>query len=498
MLKIIRKKGFIKKVLWVLTGVIIISFGFWGTAVRYDTGNRLNYAGKIFREKISFEQFEENLLHTRNQVILRYGEEFQKVSQFLNLNAETWDRLILLHEARRRRIHIPDQAVIQAISQYPFFQRDGKFDSLLYNDVLRYIFRCKPRDFEEGIRETLMFAKLYEQETQSVSLSEQEIFGAYKKEKEKVQVSYILFPSENYKKDASIEDKEVKNFYEQHKTSFRLPPTINVEYLNLSLPENITKEDKDKLQEKINFVSEELKTNPDFKTVGAKYGLEVQESGFFSQEQPNLKIGWSYELLKKAFELKTGVINPPIETEQGFYILKVKEKRASYIPEFPEVQEKVKEALLMEKAKQISRTKAQEGLKTIREGLKNAPDKKFTDVTVAFNLTVTQTPFFSKGEYLPNIGVARDFQDAAFALNEQNRISAVVETPKGSGILYFDGKEPVKQEDFLKEKDEFAQTLLAQKKNDAFTDFLAVLRIKANLQDNVSKLKSQKTKVSDD
>ena len=493
MLKIIRKKGVIKKVLYVLTFVIVISFGFWGTAVRYNTPS-LDYAGKIFGRKISFDQFEESQLHTRNQAILRYGEEFNKISQFLNLDAETWDRLILLHEANRRGLHIPDKDVVHTIGEYPFFQRDGKFDDLLYNDILRYVFRCKPRDFEEGIRETLMFSKLYEQETKSITASDEEILEAYKKEKEKVQVSYILFPSEIYKKDIKADDLEIQNFYAQRKDTFRIPPTINVEYLKLILPENIAKQEKDKLQEKINLVSDDLKTTPDLKTVGSKYGIPVEESGFFSQEQPNLKIGWSYELLKKAFEMSEGAISQPIETEQGFYILKLKEKKNSYIPEFAEVQEKVREAVLMEKAKQISKTTAQENLKTIKEGFKNTPAKKLNDLAAGLNMSVSQTPFFSKGEYLPTLGMAKDFQDAAFDLNEQNKISDVVETPKGFCILYFDGKEPLNQENFQKEKTEFTQSFLNDKKKEAFDDFLAVLRIKANLQDNISKLKAKKTK----
>lgn len=505
MLKIIRKKGFIKKVLWVLTFVIIISFGFWGTTARVNTPNgRLDYAGKMFGKKISFEQFAESELHARHQALLRYGEEFFKISPFLNLEEEAWNRLILAQEAKRQHIKVNDQEVVESVEALPVFQRDGKFDSLLYNDIIRSFFRCKPRTFEEGIRETILISKLFQKETAAIHVSDQEVFDYYKKQKEKIQVNYILLNAENYKKDAASamsadqqEEKELKDFYEHNRNSFRVPPTINVEYLTLPFAENISKEGKNKIEEKILQISEELKKNPDLKNAGTKYNVSVQESGFFSQEQPNLKIGWSYELLKKAFELVKGEISPPIETTQGYYILKLKERRSSYIPEFLEVQEKIKDVVLGEKAKEIARTKAAEILKTMKGILQQTPDKKFNELADSVGLSVLQTPLFTKGEYLPTIGVSRDFQDAAFSLDEQNKLSDVVETPKGFCILSLQGREQAKQEDFLKEKDRFAQNLLEEKRSEAINEYLSVLRIRANLEDNIAKLKTSK-KVSEE
>jgi len=488
MLKIIRKKGFVKKVLWILTFVIIISFGFWGTTARVNTPNgRLDYAGKIFGKRISFEQFEESRIHARHQALLRYGEQFFKISPFLNLEEEAWNRLILVSEAKRQKIKVGDQEVVESIEALPVFQRDGKFDSLLYNDILRYFFQCKPRTFEEGIRETILISKLFQKETASIQVSDDEVLDYYKKQKEKIQVSYVLLNVENYKKDASFEEKELKEFYEHNKKSFRVPPTINVEYLTLPFAENIPKEEKAKIEEKINQISEELKKNPDLKSTGTKYGVDIQESGFFSQEQPNLKIGWSYELLKKAFELTKGAISPPIETTEGYYILKLKERRSSYIPEFLEIQEKIKDAVLGEKAKQIAATKAAEILKTMKEILRQTPDKKFNELADTVGLSAAQTPLFGKGEYLSTIGVSRDFQDAAFSLNEQNKLSDVVETPKGFCILYFQGREQAKPEDFLKGKEQFTQNLLTEKRSEAINEYLSVLRIKANIQDNIAK-----------
>ena len=493
MLKILRKKGFAKKVLWVVAVVIIISFGFFGTAGIMNNSKSLDYAGKIFGKKISYNEFEKSYLHTRNQAILRYGEDFYKIEQFLNMNAETWDRLILIHEAQKRRIRISNTELVQTIEQFPSFQRDGQFDALLYNNVLRYVFRCKARDFEEGMRETLMFAKLFDQATASTVMSDAEILEAYQKQKDKVQISYITFPSEDYKSQIVLNEGELQAYYDQNKNNFSVPMTVNIEYLSLPYTENITPDEKHKIQDKMDIAAEELKTKPDLAEVGKKYGIELQESGFFSQEQPNMKLGWSYELLQKAFALSPGQVSDTIETPEGCFILRNKESRPPHVPPFDEIQDKIKETLTLNKAKEIAKSKAADQFKLIQKNLANNPNKKLNDVAAEYNLKLEQTPFFAKGEYLPNIGISKDFQDAAFTLDDKNNLSQPLEIAKGFCILHLDGREPLNQETYQKEKNQFAQTLLGDKKNQAFNDFIALLRIKANLQDNIAKTKAKTT-----
>ena len=54
---------------------------------------------------------------------------------------------------------------------------------------------------------------------------------------------------------------------------------------------------------------------------------------------------------------------------------------------------------------------------------------------------------------------------------------------------------PVAQEQFNKEKPMLAQMLLLEKKNETFTDFLSQLRLKADLQENVSKTSNSENTV---
>lgn len=489
-LKILRKKGVAKKILWFVSVIIIISFGFFGQAYRLSNRGRPNYAGKVFGQKISFEQFEGTLQYTQIQGLIRYGENFYKIRPYLNLEAEAWDRLILLHEAQKRRIKISDEEVVKAIKKFPFFQKNGQYDSLVYNDILRYVFKIQPREFEEQMRDDLKLKRLYELETSHITVDEEYVSQQYKEKNEKIKVSYLVFPSENYTSQVTVDENQTQDYFQNHKNEFLMPPMINAEYLSLNFPENAKSEDVATITSKTQEIYKELSINPDLTFVSQKYNLPIQTSGFFSMEQPNFKIGWSFEVLQKIFNLEQGQLTEPIQTSSGFQIIKIKEKKESYIPEFAEVQDKVKKAMALQEAKKIAQQKAQEYLGKIQEAFGSVKLANFQETARSLGLDIHQTPAFSRGQYLPEIGLSKEFQDAAFALTEQQRLnSEVVETAKGYCILYLDELVPIDQAQYEKEVEEFAKTLITDKRNEAFGDFMTSLRLKAHLEDNVSKLK---------
>ena len=490
MLKFLRKKGVMKKILWFIAIMIIISFGFLG---QVNTPTNTGYAGKIFGKKISFEDFGKIYEQTRIQALIRYGENFSKIQPFLNLEAETWDRLTLLQEAKKRKIRIADKEVVRAIEEYPFFKREGQFDALLYNNILKYVFKVTPNEFEEGIRDSLKFKKIYEEVTSPITVSEEEVFNDYHRQNEKIKVSYVLFAANDFQKDIPYDEQKALQFYLNNKEAFRISETINVAYLSIeSQPEQTS--DKKALAEKTKTIHQELIANPDFEAVAAKNNLSLQTSGFFSFEQPNLKVGGSYEVLQKIFDMQPGQISEPMEIPQGFQIVKILEKKAAHIPEFTIVREKVQEALTREEGMHKAQEKAKQALPQIQEKLQQTTPPDFKETTQALGLNIQQTPFFNRGQYLPEIGISKDFQDAAFSLTKENNLSEVVQTTTGFSILFLDENQEVDQAAFEKDKEKFAQGIFDEKRNQAFNDFLSQLRLKANLEDNISKLKTASVK----
>lgn len=530
MLKLLRKKGFAKKVLWFIAIIIILSFGFFGTAYLLTDNKPIDYAGTILGKKVSAEEFGKAYQAVYTQALIRFGDKFSDISRFLNLEAETWDRLILLREAAKKKIKASDEEVVQAIEQYAFFQRDGHFDPLLYNDILRYAFRVSARDFEEGIRDNLKFITLFQQITAPIAVTDQEVLESFRRENEKIQASYILVTPEQFQKDVSFNGEEAKNYYAQNKNEFIVPPTISVEYISLDFPPpagqrslpkgayrpsgesltakpepkeeetatdtttpatavdqtpTVTEEMKKPVREKANVIFQDLLVNPDMPAAGGKHNVEVKSSGFFSMEQPDLALGWSYELLIKLFQMDKNAVNDPFETPQGMLIVKIREKKDSYVPEYKDVTEKVADAVRKSKAKTSAQKKAEEYLKSIQDTFAKTELKDFAQTVKTLGLEVHQTPVFGRGEYLPLVGISKEFQDAVFALTEQNNLSGVVATETGYSVVHLDSRVPADEKQFAEKKPSLSEKLLNERRTQTFNDFLSGLRLKAKITSNL-------------
>jgi peptidyl-prolyl cis-trans isomerase D len=498
MLNILRKKGVSKRIIWVIVILIILSFGLFGTAYLLSNGKTERYAGQIYGKNITVEDYNKSYQDVNVQAIIRYGDKFSSIKEFLNLESETWDRLILLEEARKRNIKVSDKEVIEKIETYPFFQRDGQFDSLLYNDILKYVFHLTPRDFEENTRETLKLTKMFDQESQSVTVNEQEVMDAFQNQNQKVQVSYILISPNQFKNKANVTEEDLKKYYEEHKNDFTSPPSINVEYLTLNYPAPKPDEKTDSpetetakkaVRDLANAISQSLAAQPDLKKAAEENKLELKTTGLFSLEHPDMSLGWSFDTFNQLFSLKQNDLGGPYETSTGLIIVKVIDKKDSFIPEYEQVKDKVKENLVNNIATTMAKQKAQEVLPSVEDGMKASSAAEFSEVAKNLGLNIEQTPLFTRGQYLPKIGLEKGFQDAAFALTKENKLSKVIETQSGPCILHLDQVAEADKSEFDKQKEKIAQDLTGEKRLKFFSEFITGLRLKANLVNNLDQFK---------
>jgi peptidyl-prolyl cis-trans isomerase D len=529
MLKLLRKKKHVRKTLWILLAAFILpAFVLWGTGSAIRNRGRSTYAGSIFGRRVPRQEYLRQLSACKNLAIMRYGDKFNQVKEYLNLEQEAWDRLILLHQAKRERLTVADQEVIDRIKNLAIFQKKGGFDEGYYRTLLEYAFRIEPREFEEQIREAILITKLYEKITQGVSVSEEELRQEYKKENEKAKVSLVFFAPEDFKEKVSLDEDEIKHYFESHSQEFKRPPEVNVEYIGIDfsdissqlevpeeelneyyqshkeefksgLPQEGEKdyrpfeEVKEDIRQRVLSVKAYAQAKERMKEIISKegalgfqkisqgYSLPIKETGFFSPRDPIPDIGWSYQFTQAAFDLREGQTQGPIATPKGIYIIRLKERKKSTIPSFEEAKEEVKEALRLQKAKELARQQATSFREKLSEILADRPNLGFREAAQELSLEVSQTPLFTRREYIPDIGLFEEFWQAAFSLSP-GQISEVISTPRGYYILSLDEFIPVDEEKFLKEKTEFRDRLIERKKEERFSRFYANLRKQANPQ----------------
>lgn len=482
MMKFLRQKGVMKVLLWGIAGVVILSFGILSNAYLLNkTPGKISYAGKIFGKKISLDEFERHYQFMIIQKRMQYGQNFNKVAAALDLEQQTWNQIILLQEAKRRRIKVSDKEVIEKIQEYQFFMnpKTGQFDPRIYQLILRQSLRITTRAFEEGIRDALTVQKLYERETFPITVSEDEVLNAYKEINEKRKVSYVIFPIDEFKKEVSYDEIKIKNYFLTHKNDFAQPASINVFYMSFPFNPDNDQSTNSAYDKAFNALAA-IRSGNEFSTVANTNNIKIKETGFFNSQQPNLSLGWPLETFQDLFTMKEGQVSDIITTNNSYDLLQLHRFRPPYLPPYAEVAEEVKEAFLTNEAMKLSKTKAQD----LFESFKQSPD--FTKTAQQHNLDVTQTPEFNFGQYLPVIGPSLLFQRTAFSLTLDNRISDPVPTEKGYVIMHLNEIIAADMQKFENDKDDFTGQILMRKKMQHFNNFTEELVKKSNLEDLIS------------
>ena len=469
MLKALRKKDFAKKVFYVLAALIIPAFVLWGSGNLIRNKLTSNFAGKIFNKTISWEQYRESLAASRSQAIMRFGDNFFKLQKFINLEKEAWDRLILLYEARKRHINVSDNEVVETIKKFPLFQSNGNFEPRIYQYFLDSVLRTPARVFEEQIRESLMFEKLYNQLTNKITISGEELLENYKKENEKIKIGYASFPEKDFEDKVSLGEKELKDYFDAHSPDFTKPPSINIEYAGLSFSEQSTDESKKESEKKVREIYSNITQEKDLQKIAKQNSFDLKQTGFFSLDEPVPGLGVEPDFIQIAFSLRDNRISEPVLTSKGIFLLKLKEKKDAYVPNFEEAKSAVEKVLKTNKALQLASAKAKEYLAKLEEIYKSDPSRfNFRKALESDSLNYKVSPLFNYGQYIPDIGVSKDFLDEAFGLKDKNKPFGFVTTATGSYIMDLVESVPIDEKKFTQEKEAFKEKLLQHKKEVAF------------------------------
>lgn len=511
LLKFLRKRKNMKRIMWALAILIIPAFVIWGagTAGKKDRKGP-DYAGKIFNKKISLEEYVDMWRVTRDNLTRSFGTNIPP--EFID--EMTWNRIILLELAKRENISINDSEVVENIASFPVFQRNGAFDKKLYKSMLGE----SARGFEEKLRDDIRISKLREKLTADVSLTAEEIKESYKRQYEKIKASYISIPFSDFEKDVRYDETDLVKFYTQNKENFIKPEQINVKYIEVLLSgfdkevfineedikryfeehmSDFKKPDSDEMPElddaiktriseklavqRKTSLAEELaykvldkalnKKNLD--EAGRSFALEAKETGFFTMQEEVPGIGFSYEFTKRGFELEAGEIsNVLIKTEKGFYIIRLKEKKESYIPVFREVKDLVVKSFIKNESIKLAEKDAKKLYMKIKGRL-------FENIAQGIGKEVKTTDFITRDGYIPALGPALGFVDSCASL-KTGEISEPIKMLENWAIARLDDYQGIDEVNFIKEKDKFKEEVLLRKKQQVFDRWFERLKKEAN------------------
>lgn len=165
-LKFFRKKKNIRIILWIVTILIIPGFFFWGVGIGGKSSS--HYVAIVNREPITIREFYDNLWEVEEKYREIFGDKYREVMEAFNIEKNVLENMIreklLLQEAKKRRIKVFKNEIIEVVKSDPLFKNEkGEFDEKKYREIIANYPDEELKKIEDRIRKQILFQKLKEQ-----------------------------------------------------------------------------------------------------------------------------------------------------------------------------------------------------------------------------------------------------------------------------------------------------------------------------------------------
>lgn len=215
----------------------------------------------------------------------------------------------------------------------------------------------------------------------------------------------------------------------------------------------------------------------DFRALAEQGGLEVRETGFFSEGKFIPGIGPVQSHVSLAFEGKVGEVLRPYSNDRAYYLLRVVEKKEEGVRPLSEVRDGISRTLTRDKRKAL----IVERLRAVAEAVTGGAS--FEEVAREDSLKIEEPSPFSRADYIPGVGGRNQFAAAAFRLSEGD-VSGAVETDRTAYLIKLLERQPADETQFETENDGIKESLLQQKKGEVWNEWFTAARDRAEIEDN--------------
>ncbi|MFZ4859927.1 MAG: peptidylprolyl isomerase [Desulfuromonadaceae bacterium] len=141
-----------------------------------------------------------------------------------------------------------------------------------------------------------------------------------------------------------VPETEIRSFYDSNQDKFKQEETVKASHILIGVDSSATADEKSKAKEKADKLKKELAGGADFATLAKGNSTcpsapQGGDLGFFGKGQ----MVPSFE--KAAFALKPGEVSDVVETQFGYHIIKLTEKKSATTTEYKEVKAKIEDYL---------------------------------------------------------------------------------------------------------------------------------------------------------
>ncbi|HZI63332.1 MAG TPA: peptidyl-prolyl cis-trans isomerase [Thermoanaerobaculia bacterium] len=493
MLKVLRDNlKYLSWILWLVIVVFVIFvFADFGGGISRGNGVQASYAAKVDGAEIPIAEFQRSYRALEDQMRELYGDRYNAdVARQMQLPMQALDRLVarrvLVREAERLGLRPSDDEVRAEILQIGAFATpDGGFvGDQEYADILRRNGQTVAA-FERSLREDLAVQKLTSALAQAARVSDAEVERSYRQEAEQVGIRYVLLPAGRFTEQVTATPEAVRAYFEAHPQEFQLAEQRVVDYLlvdalrmsaalevpdtearayydaqqeEFTRPEQVRashillkvdeKRPADVAQRELQAVRRRVEAGEDFAALAQQLSEDPGSQprggdlGFFGRGQ------MIPEFEEAAFSAQPGQLVGPIQTDFGYHLIRVEERRAGGVAPFDEVKAQIVSRLRQERALAAAEAKAKEvHAQLAAKEVVTRADLEALAAAESSSLSLQTTPAFGADDPVPGIGRGTPFSAAAFALGP-GKVGEPQRTPRGWAIPLLNETKPPRLPEF--------------------------------------------------
>ncbi len=513
----------------IFTGAIIISFvlyfapGFGFFDMIGNKGGAVDTSAVILGKKVSDKDID-NSVNSMSIMMSLSNPGFNIRNSYMRDQAAqmSLQRIMYLRAAAERNIYVGDAAVAEFLRSAPLFQKNGKFDSGMFDMFVKQClapYRYSKMDLDRAVREQLTIERLFNEIKAGVLVTPGELKQSFDLRNEKFKIrtwkfagddfaakvqgsdkdiesfftanaeKYVIpakfkiklvrFNYVSYDGKVTVTDEAIKKYYEAKKDEFKekdavLPLEKVADRIKKTLSENeikaVAMKDAQTFAVEAYQATSELKNHKSmvdgFTAFTEKKGLKTYDIGFFSVEDTVIKnVGREPELATAVAALfMDQPVSDAIQGANACFVACLTEKEEPRPAKLEEVKEKVAKDFKKENSIKLARESARNAALKVSEAMDagkaipEIPDCKKEDV-----------PEFSMMAP-PNSMDAMFFASLAEE-TKAGKVSAPKDTPDGSIFICVEKRTLPADQEFKDKEKEFSREYASMKARAAMSMF---------------------------
>ncbi len=464
----------LKWILWLVALTFVI---FFGTAwYLVDPSEARPWIARVNGEQVSSSDWSDTARRLDEQYRRMFGQQYEQIRANIDVAMMAAEELVgdklVVQDARRMGLTVPDAELASFIRNLPGLQRDGVF---IGNDEYKRAIRQgllgntrNPEEFEDQVREGLLANKWQGVLLASIVVTPAEIEAEFRRRNERSTFEYIAVPLDRYEKaiapgpgeleswyearrdryavgearralyvlldDATvgdrvqIDDAAIRQYYEQNQQLFTRAEERRARQILIAVQPDAPADEVERARTKARSVADRLRAGEDFATVARETSddefsaAQGGDLGFFPRGQ------MVPEFDEAVFAAQQGVVSDPVRTDYGFHIIRVEEIRASALAPLEEVTNQIRAQIRFQKSRDVAKQVAKE----LHE--KALASKDLRAAALEMNLPLKDSGLVSRADNVPGLGPVPEMIEKIFA-TESGGIGDIVELPSGEVVL---------------------------------------------------------------